>query len=216
MPTKKLVLSSPVVLALACVVACSSLGTVPRTPASKITAVSVRVETWPEGHVEATLTDRYGRRCGWTLKGTLREIRECGCRSDWEDGIPNPRPDEADSAEVAEWEEAQRQDSIYAASNPLPLYHDFSISDYHDAATPVSLIDQGKAELRLDPISAGTVHLSIRADGIGLRARRDTTSAVIAPGNPQRWRLTWKVAGDSCVLKMSRIEERRSVRPSGR
>lgn len=202
------------VLGLVCTAACASVGSVPTRTPRKFTRVNVSVNGWA---VEAVLIDRDGRRSGWTRNARLREINGCANQAGWEDDTSDPRPDESDSAGVAEWEEAQREDSIYFASDPPPTWHFFSIGNdkNYRAGGPPGLIDQGRCELRLDPIHAGTVELSLRADGIGLRSRRDTTSAVIVPGKPQHWRLSWKVAGDSCVLNMSRIE-RRSARPSGR
>lgn len=207
--------TSLLVLGLLCTAACASGGGASTATPGKLTQVNLSVDGWA---VEAVLVDRDGRRTGWTRSGDLREINGCTKQSGWEDGIPNPRPDDSDSAEVAAWEEAQRQDSIYAASNPLPTSHFFSIGNHKNyrAGGPVGLIDQGGCELRLDPISAGAVRLSLRAEGIGFSARRDTTSTLVTPGKPQRWRLSWKQAGDSCVVKISRLAERGSAKGPGK
>lgn len=204
------------ILGLACTAGCASVGSAPPTTPRKFTRVNVSVDglAW----VEAVLIDRDGRRTGWTRAGDRFEINGCGFQRGWEDGIPNPRPDEADSAGVAEWEEIQRQDSIYAASNPLPTWHFFEIGNdkNYRAGGPPGLIDQGGCDLRLDPISADALRLAINAEGIGFRGCEDTTSTVVSPGKPQRWRLTWKLAGDSCVVRITRLGERGSARPPGK
>ncbi len=199
------------VLGLLGAAACASIGSVSTTTPTKFTRVNVSVHGWA---VEAVLIDRDGRRSGWTREGAIEQINGCIGQSGWEDGIPNPRPEDSDSADVAAWEEAQRQDSIYAASSPPPTWHSFSIGNdmNYRAGGSQSLIEQGGCELRLVPINAGAVTLSLRAEGIGIRARRDTTSTLVTPGKPQRWRLTWKQSGDSCIVKISRLGERRSAK----
>lgn len=205
MSAKNRVRAGMIVFGLLGAAACASVGSAPTTTSRKFTGVTVSADGWA---FEALLIDRDGRRTGWTRSGDLREINGCVSQSGWEDGIPNPRPDDSDSAAVTAWEEAQRADSTYAASNPLPTWHSFSIGSNmnYRAGGPKSLIDQGGCELRLDPIHAGTVRLSLRAEGIGFRAHRDTTSAVVTPGKPQRWRLSWKQEGDSCIVRVARIE----------
>ena len=84
------------------------------------------------------------------------------------------------------------------------------------AGGPPGLIDQGGCELRLDPITACMVRLAINDQGIKFRGCRDTTSLWVTPGTPLRWRLAWKVVGDSCIVKISRLDERGSSRPGGK
>jgi hypothetical protein len=184
----------------------------PTVTTRRLTLISVSVEGWA---VEAVLIDRDGRRTGWTRDARhLDEINGCRSQSGWEDDTQDPRPDASDTAGVAVWEDERLRDSIYFASDPPPTWHFFDIGNERNyrAGGPLSLIDQGGCELRLEPIHAGPVSLSLRAEGIGLRACRDTTSTLIAPGKPQRWRLSWKTAGDSCVVKMARVDVQGSTK----
>ena len=191
--------------------ACASVGSVPTTTQPKFTRVGVSVHGWA---AEAVLIDRDGRRTGWTRAAWLREINGCGSQSgwgdDWEDDTP---PDESDSADVATWRAARLRDSIYAASDPPPDWHYFDIGNDRNyrAGGPPGLIDKGSCELQLVPIHAGTLQLAINAEGVGFRGCEDTTSVLITPGTPQRWRLSWNWAGDSCVVKILRLGERGSA-----
>jgi hypothetical protein len=211
--------SSLVVIGLACAAACTSVGSVPPATPRKLTRVNVTVYASGDtgGVVEAVLIDRDGRRTGWTLKGELKEIMGCINQSGWEDGIPNPRPDETDTAAARAWESTQVPPG---EPEPLPTHHHFAIGDSYypwiDPTRFARLIDQGGGELWLNPISARRVRLAINAEGIGVRGCRDTTSALIVPREPMRWRLSWKVAGDSCIVKISLLEEQGSARPRER
>lgn len=216
MSAKNRLRASLLVLSLVCTATCASVGDVSTTTPRKFTRVNVVVDGLDAAQVEAVLIDRDGRRTGWTRSGEVREINGCINQPGWGDDFTNPRPDESDSAAVEEWVQAQRQDSIYAASAPPPTSHFFEIGNdmNYRAGGPVGLIDQGGCELRLDPIYAGAVALSLRADGTGFRSRRDTTSTVIVPGRPQRWRMSWKTSGDSCIVKIERLDERGTSRRS--
>lgn len=200
------------VLGLLCTAACASVGGVPTTTPRKFARVNVSVDGWA---VEAVLIDRSGRRTGWTRDARhLDEINGCRSQSGWEDDTQDPRPDATDTAGVAVWEEERLQDSIYFASDPPPTWHFFEIGDDMNfrAGGPQGLIDQGGCELRLDPIHAGALRLAINAEGSGFRACEDTTSTLVTPGKPQRWRLSWKAAGDSCIVKMARVDVQRSTK----
>ena len=193
--------------------ACASVRSAPTTTQRKFTRVNVSVQGWA---AEAVLIDGDGRRTGWTRDAWLREINGCGSQSgwgdDWEDD--SPRPDESDSTDAAAWREARLRDSTYAASDPPPDWHHFDIGNNRNyrAGGPPGLIDKGSCELQLVPIHAGTLHLAINAEGVGFQGCEDTTSVLIVPGTPQRWRLSWKHDGDSCVVKISRLGERSSAR----
>lgn len=203
------------VLGLLCIAACASVGSVPTATPRRLTRLNVVVSNW-DARVEALLVDQYGRRSGWTREGVLEEVNGCISQSGWEDGIPNPRPDESDTAAVAEWERMQVEDSTYAATTP-PLYHHFSIGNdrnYRDelAKRFVGLIDQGSCELGLVPLHPGALSLTINAEGVGVRGCEDTTSTTVALGKPQRWRLSWKLVGDSCIVKTTRLDARGSTK----
>lgn len=207
--------TSLLVLGLLCTAACASVGSVPTATPRRLTRLNVVVQNW-DARVEAVLIDQYGQRSGWTRKGVAEEVNGCISQSGWEDGIPNPRPDESDTAAVAEWERIQAEDSTYAATTP-PIYHHFSIGNdrnYRDelAKRFVGLIEQGGCELRLVPLYPGALSLAINAEGIGVRGCEDTTSVLVTPGKPQRWRLTWKQAGDSCVVEITRLDVRGSAK----
>lgn len=189
--------------ALACAGACSAGNGAAPPPTGRLSAVYLNVHAWNEALVAAVITDRYGRRTGWTKDGSIDEIKGCTRESGWEDGIPNPRPDDADTAGVAAWERSQADTIMPGEPEPLPKYHFFHI--LNDAITTVGLIDQGGCELRLDPIVAGKVQLALSANRNGATLCQDTTSVWVRPGVPLRWRLSWKANGDGCKAKMTRI-----------
>ena len=158
--------------------------------------------------------DQSGQRTGWTVEGQLREIVGCGLGFGSDEGIPNPRPDDADTAGVAAWERSQADTPKPGEPEPYPIYHYFTISN--DAVTPVGLIDQGGCELRLDPIVAGRVRLALSAEGVGFSLRQDTTSVWVRPGVSSRWRLSWRATGDSCIVKIARLRGRDPAKSLGR
>ena len=52
-------------------------------------------------------------------------------------------------------------------------------------------------------VVGGKVQLTLVATGIGLTGCKDTTSIWVKPGVPSRWRLSWKIAGEKCAVKIS-------------
>jgi len=209
--------------ALACVGACSSGNGAETAPEWKFSAVYLSVYgvasaksdgTWETARVSAVVTDQSGRRTGWTVERRLREIVGCGVQSGWEEGIPNPRPDDADTGGLAAWERSQADTLMPGEPEPDPIYHYFDISN--DAVTPVGLIDQGGCELRLDPIVAGKVQLALSANINGNPRCQDTTSVWVRPGVPLRWRLSWKATGDRCIVKIARLRGREPTKSRGR
>lgn len=211
MSRKSYVFSTQLVLTLVAVVACSSVGTVHTENPKRIVRVNVVVENY-DARVEALIIDRHGRRSGWARQGEIEEINGCISRAGWGDGLPDQGPGEPDSAAVAESERMQAEDSAFAVSNPNPLPDliEFGVGNHLNYRAELAdmfpgLLDQGGCELRLDPIHPGALNLAINAEGTGFRGCEDTTSVVVTPGEPQRWRLSWKVSGDSCVVKMVRL-----------
>jgi hypothetical protein len=192
------VLLGIVAIALASAGACSRSSSEPPERVKLIEA-HVNVFGW-DGRVGAMLIDRGGRRTGWKVDGSVRDIAGCTLQSGSEVGIPD---------EIA-------RDSLEEPTSvdTVPMYHYFRI--HNDAVTPVGLIDQGGCELRLDPIVAGKVHLALGASGIGLNGCGDTTSVWVKPGVPSRWRLSWKPAGEKCVVKLSKMDASPSAKRGGR
>jgi hypothetical protein len=190
---------------LVCASACSSGDGAVRASTGRFSEVFLSVYGW-NGRVAAVVTDRDGRRTGWTPDRQLREIVGCGLGFGSEEGIPLPEGESEDTTAVA------TPDSVLGDASPdtmppepeaTPKYHYFHIRN--NPITPVGLIDQGGCELRLDPIVAGKVRLGLTATGVGFSACKDTTSVWVRPGVPLRWRLSWKTVGDRCVTKISRV-----------
>lgn len=199
--------------ALACVGACSSGGGGEPPLTGRFTQVFLSVNgvatarsdgKWESARVSAVVTDRDGRRTGWTVEGQLREIVGCGLGFGWEEGIPTSRPDDADTAGVAAWERSQADTVQPDEPEPHPIYHYFHIAR-NDAVVSGGLIDQGGCDLELDPIVAGKVQLSLSAEGGGFSLCKDTTSTWVRLGVPLRWRLSWKATGEECIVKISPI-----------
>lgn len=213
MSAKNHILASLAVLGLVCAAACTSVGSAPTETPKKFTRLNVSVDAVtyevPEpGLVEALLIDRDGRRTGWTRKGVLREINGCASQHGSEDGIPiSSDTTGLDADEKALLAAMLARDSLRAEQETGPTWHYFQIGNDigYRAGGPLGLIDQGGCELRLDPITSCMVRLAISDQGTEFRGCRDTTSLWVKPGTPQRWRLSWKVVGDSCVLKLSRL-----------
>jgi len=131
---------------------------------------------------------------------SIREIAGCTLESGSEEGIPDENV--ADTLE-----RPTAADTVGGGPQSMPIYHFFRV--YNDAVTPVGLIDQGGCELRLDPVVGGRAQLALVATGIGLSGCSDLTSVWVKPGVPSRWRLSWKTAGDSCIVRLSQIAARK-------
>lgn len=205
-----MIMKSPLTFLLAVgvfgVCACAPGRGDPTNYQARLTEVVVSVRGWDGGRVGAALIDRSGRRTGLSLGGSVDEIPGCARSSGSEDGIPIPRPDDSDTAAIAEWERFQADtfpDPVPGDPATTPLYHYFLISN--DAATPVGLIDQGGCELVLEPAIPGNVQLSLVAKMGRTSSCRDTTSAVVKPGESSRWRLSWRVVGEKCAVKIARL-----------
>lgn len=209
-------LTGTVLLALA--VACSSPGKVSPAAHGKFTSVYVSATECDEARIHAVLIDRIGRRSGRTERGRLEKIPGCysggGPETDMFNDEYVPRDSTGALLETLLVNSDSGAVSIGAAASSEfhPRYYDFHVSN--DAVTPVGLIDQGECELRVEPIAPGAVTLAISAEGVGFSMCKDTTSVVVEPGVPLRWKLSWKSEGDHCVVKMARIEARSSNRPS--
>lgn len=147
--------------------------------ARRIGHVRLSVDAWNDARVAASLIDRTGRRTGWLKGQPIREVRGCLYEYAYEEGLPQG-PDENDSG--------------------TPMFHHFTVQDSAD--TP-GLLRQGGCELRLAPDVGGKVQLILLADGVGIPECRDTMSVWVKPGVRTRWWLTWKVAVDSCTVKIS-------------
>jgi hypothetical protein len=93
---------------------------------------------------------------------------------------------------------------------PTPKEHAFTIRDSADVP---GLLHQGGCELRLDPVVGGKVHLMLLASGIGVKECGDTTSVWVKSGIPSRWWLSWKAAGDKCIVSISRMTVKKAEAP---
>ena len=134
----------------------------------------------------------------------IREIKGC-VHEYWSDeGIPDETvPDTPEQTTAAD---------TVPGSQSMPIHHFFRI--YNDVVTPVGLIDQGGCELQLDPVVDGKAQLALVATVIGLGRCSDTTSIWVKPGLPSRLWLSWKPAGDKCVVKISRMALRQTRSPA--
>ena len=165
---------------------------------SRIAHVYVTVDAWDDARVEAWVRSRSGQRTGWYKSRMVREIPGCVHEFGSEEGLPEG-PDEDSTSSTA----PAREYRIPEETGVTPKYHHFTVED--SAGAP-SLIRQGGCELGLDPVVAGKVHLILIADGVGLKGCKDTTSVWVKPGAPSRWWLSWKATGDTCVVKITRVE----------
>ena len=188
-----------------------------RPPATRgrFSEVFLSVYAQDEARVGAVLVDRHGRRTGWTVEGEFNEIAGCSSGFGSEEGIPNLGAGDEDATAVAPAETTSigaSLDTVGARLEEAPKYHEFNIRN--DAVTPLGLIDQGRCELRLDPVVAGRVKLALTATVVGASARQETMSVSVQPGVSSRWRLSWKSAGDTCIVRISRIAGRSPTRPT--
>lgn len=192
---------------LACVVlsvgACASRSSTPASAPGRFLQVYVSIFGFGDARVGATLIDREGRRTGWNVDHAIDQIPGCMYGAGSDEGIPDENAPE-DTTRLAP------ADTVPGHPEPTPVYHYFSIQD--SAGTPGLLRERG-CELRLDPVAGGHVTLAVTGTGIGFSECQDTTSVTVKPGVPSRWWLSWKVAGDRCVVTISRIAARR---PTGR
>jgi hypothetical protein len=186
------------VIALTAGVACSA-GSGGRTRDGKLVEAQVNVFAWNDARTAAMLIDRNGRRTGWNGDRPIDQIRGCTYEAGSEVGIP-------DESVPDTLEEAVSADTAVAGPELTPMEHHFKI--FNDGVTEVGLIEQTECELRLDPVVAGKVQLTLSARGTGVSGCADTTSVWVKPGVPLRWRLSWKVTGDSCVVRISSIAVR--------
>jgi hypothetical protein len=184
-------------LTLAVVIAGSCSSSSGQAPASRgLIEAHVDVFGWNDARVAATLIDRNGRRTGWNLDRPIDQIRGCVYK-------PASEEDTSDEGPATAPKQPVRADTATRRTQPTPMEHYFKICN--DAMTAVGLIDQGGCELRLDPVVGGKVRLALLASGVRLSECRDTTSVWVTPGVPSRWWLSWKVTGDKCFVKISRM-----------
>lgn len=200
----RLLLGALLALTLFAPAACSS-GPEEAPTRGKLTQVSVSVFGW-NAFVKATLIDREGRRTGWTVDRPIREIP--GCRHEYgsDEGIPNEdAPEETTTRAPA--------DTVPGGPQPTPMYHYFTIAD---SANVPGLIHEGGCELRLDPEVGGKVQLTVLANATSSGECKDTTSVWVKPGALSRWRLSWRTAGDRCIVKITRVATKRPAgKPGG-
>jgi hypothetical protein len=158
----------------------------------RIVHVRLSVDAWNDSGVAAVLIDRTAKRTGWLKGRPIREIQGCLYEYAYEEGLPQGTDDDDSGA---------------------PMFHHFTVQD--SAHTP-GLIRQGGCELRLAPDVGGKVQLILLADGVGFPECRDTMSVWVKPGIRTRWWLTWKVAVDSCIVKISPMRGRTPARKTAR
>jgi len=154
------------------------------------------------------LIDKTGRRTGWNVDRPIREIAGTIHGYGSEEGLPQEPGDSADVHEPPTVQPAP-SDTVPGGPQPTPMYHYFTIQD---SAHAPSVLDQGGCELRLDPDVGGKVHLTLLASGIGFSECSDTTSVWVQRGVPSRWRLSWKSAGEKCVVKIARMAASKPAR----
>jgi len=193
---------------LACILvsACASPGSSDApTPTGRFSVVYVTLSAFGDARVGAVLIDRRGRRTGYNVDRPIWRIPGCRYRGGSEDGIPDPNAPE-DTIEQA------RADTVPGGLQPIPIFHAFDVFQPIpvDSANLPGLLSEGGCELRLDPVAAGHVTLAIVGTGVGFEQCQDTTSVNVTPGLPSRWRLSWKVQGDGCVVKIARMSKKES------
>ena len=191
----------PVVLA--CVVlsvgSCASRSSPPASNHGKLLQVLVSIDAFNDARVRAVLIDREGRRTGWNVNRPIQQIPGVLNGYGTAEGITDENAPE-DSTILSP------ADTVPGHPEPTPKYYYLSIQD--SSGTP-GLLHEGACELRLDPEFPGHVVLAITGSGIGMEQCQDTTSVTVRPGVPLRRWLSWKAAGDSCVVRISPVAARR-------
>lgn len=201
---------------LACVLLCSCTASRPGsavpTPKKELSMVSLVIE-YDESQapdyamVWATLIDREGRRCGETADWSGREIP--GCSGGGVRGRGFEQEDwEADTAI------AVLPESVATRNEPALVGYDFGI--WNDRTTPIGLIHEGGCELRLDPVATGPVAMGLVGTGAGFNACEDTTEFWVYAGVPSRWRLSWRMSGDSCIVDIAPLDDKNGAKRSGK
>lgn len=173
----------------------------------RIVHVRLSVDAWNDARVEAVLVDRTGQRTGWSKGRPTWRIRGCLYECAFEEGPVDGDPN------VSSGNVRERQDAPRGTSVGTPLLHHFTVQD--SARTP-GLLRQGGCELRLTPVVGGKVQLIMLADGLGVPECRDTMSVQVRRGALSRWWLTWKVAGDSCAVRISPMRGQRPARKTAK
>jgi hypothetical protein len=193
---------------------CSVAGSERHAPSGHLTEVTVSVSGWNDARVSVVLIDGSGKRTGWQLGGTLREIAGCSHGFGTDVGIPDETvPD--DSAAVQELSvTGAPMDTSRKGRAAAPMYHYFSI--FNDAVTKVGLIDQGGCELLMDPLVAGRVDLAITGLLGGHGMCQDTTTVWVTPGIPVRRWLSWRASSGECTVGISAMPARKQAKPSQR
>jgi hypothetical protein len=163
----------------------------------------VYIEGVGDARVGPMLMDRKGRRTGWEVNHAIGEITSCEYGAGSEEGIPDEDTPE-DTTQLAP------ADTVQGHPEPTPIYHYFSITD---SLGHPGLLSEGGCDLRLVPDVAGRAVLAVTGLRNGAILCQDTTSVAVKPGIPSRWWLSWQATGDSCVVKITRVEAGRTIPP---
>jgi hypothetical protein len=171
---------------------------------AKLSEVEVSIYGVGEARVGPMLMDRKGRRTGWDVNHAIGEITGCAYGAGSEEGIPDEDAPE-DTTQLAP------ADTVPGHREPTPIYHYFSITD---SLGHPGLLSEGGCGLRLAPDVGGRAVLAVSGRlRSGAILCKDTTSVTVKPGVSSVWWLSWKATGDSCVVKITRVEAERTTRP---
>jgi hypothetical protein len=194
---------------MACVVlglgSCASRSGTPTDNHGRLLQVLVSVYAFNDARVRAVLIDGQGRRTGWNVDRPIREIPGVLNGYGTEEGIPDEDAP-VDTTTLAP------ADTVPVHPEPTPKYYYLSLQD--SSGVP-SLLHDGECELRLDPVAAGHVTLTLTGTGVGFGQCQDTTSVTVRAGVPSRWWLRWNATEGRCTVAISRmsgIGPKKSVR----
>ncbi len=180
---------------------CASRSGQPADAHGKLTQVLVSIYGLDEARVRAVLIDREGRRTGWNVDRSIRQIPGVLDGYGTAEGIP-------DEDAPADTSTPSPADTVPGHPEPTPKYYYLSIED--SLGTPGLLRESG-CDLRLDPERSGHVTLAVTGHGIGLEQCQDTTSLNVIVGVPSLWRLSWSVGLGKCDVKVDRVPRRKAT-----
>ena len=189
---REAVLIGLVGLAGACAYSGAAIGVGPRG----LTSVHIAVVGDTTG-MSALIVDAKGRRSGWDHGRPAREVPGCGHSYSWDQGIPDSDSfnESSDTTTAA--------DSLEAGGEKgPPRYHSFEIRRLERGR---GVIAEGHCDLVVESGQGGWVSLYVQA-GQTEPEQCDTKLREDLQAETQyRWRVQWRVLGDSCAVAIARV-----------